>query len=290
MVDLIDLYKTKHNGKSECLFSYEGQGATSKRPVSLAVFLAEPGSGIKFVVPDSKSNGKEDPHCIDIPARAEFVVNTLRNVVLGANGVRLCLVEHILAACALWGADDLVIAVDGLEVPLDDGSSRLFLTLFEESGLPRKIPVCNIDLARPLFVSKGDKQIIALPSEKFSITYMMDWPHPRIGKRWQTWDIGSPISGIAHARTFGRQAEQEMLGLTDGGVSLTEDGFSKPLNFEDEPVRHKLLDLLGDLSLCGVNPLSIKAQFISVKAGHELDVQMALQLQKTLVMVQKIRG
>lgn len=283
MVDLIDLYRSEHDVKSQCLFSYVGRGATSKRSVSVAVFSGEPGTGIKFVVSKGKLNGKEDRELdfIDIPARAEFVVNTMRNVVLGAKGARLCLVEHILAACALWGAHDLVITVDGLEVPLDDGSAHLWLTLFEKSGLTRKIPTCDIVLDSPLFVAKGDKQIMALPSDRFSITYMMDWPHPKIGKRWQTWSSELSVSEIADARTFGRQSEQEMLGLTDGGVSLTEDGFSKPLKFEDEPVRHKLLDLLGDLFLCGINPLSIKAQFISIKGGHELDVQMALLLQKT---------
>jgi UDP-3-O-[3-hydroxymyristoyl] N-acetylglucosamine deacetylase len=203
-------------------------------------------------------------------------------VVLGAKGARLCLVEHILAACALWGVDDLLIIVDGLEIPLDDGSANIWIELFKRSGLPKKTPACKIDLKQPLFVGQREKRIIALPSESFSITYMMDWPHPLIGKRWQTWQGGADVTEIAVARTFARQLEQEMLGLTDGGVSLTESGFSKPLKFEDEPVRHKLLDLLGDLTLCGVNPQTVKAQFISIKAGHELDVKMSLQLQKVL--------
>jgi UDP-3-O-[3-hydroxymyristoyl] N-acetylglucosamine deacetylase len=282
LASLIDLYKSKTEIEPECLFTYVGQGATSKQSISVSAFLGEPGTGIKFVVPNHKTTDKDKTSLIDIPARAEFVVNTLRNVVLGANGVRLCLVEHILAACALWGADDLILVVDGLEVPLDNGSAHIWIELFEKSGLARKTPACSIPLESPLFISKGDKQIIALPSDNFSITYMMDWPHPMIGKRWQTWQNGSAINDIADARTFGRQAEQEMLGLGDGGVSLTNDGFSKPLLFEDEPVRHKLLDLLGDLTLCGVNPLSIKAQFISIKAGHELDVQMAAKLQQAL--------
>ena len=285
-VDLIDLYSNSTQTKSESLFTYVGKGATSKQSISVSTFLAEPGSGIKFVVP--KVIGKDEKCFIDIPARCEFVVNTLRNVVLGASGVRLCLVEHILAACALWGVDDLVIVVDGLEVPLDNGSAHVWIELFEKSGLKRKMPDCHISLASPLFIAKGDRQIIALPSDKFSITYMMDWPHPMIGKRWQTWQSSLAIAEIADARTFGRQAEQEMLGLGDGGVSLTDDGFSKPLLFEDEPVRHKLLDLLGDLTLCGVNPLSIKAQFISIKAGHELDVKMATELRQALVATKTI--
>ena len=82
-----------------------------------------------------------------------------------------------------------------------------------------------------------------VPDVSFSVTYLMDWKHPQIGKRWQTWNLSMPASEIADARTFGSLKEHEMLGLVDDVVSLTSDGFTDKLRFEDEPVRHKLLDL-----------------------------------------------
>ena len=262
---------------SDLLFSFTGTGTTSRRPVEVAVYKARQGSGINFLAAQSHEQGQVPDKTV-VPAHADFVVSTLRNVVLGHEGVRICFVEHILAAAALWGADDLVIEVDGPEIPLGDGSARFWIELFEQSGLKRKVPKPAFDLKAPQVVAKGDRQIIALPSDSFSITYMIDWQHPLIGKRWCAWSAGEPINFIADARTFSSQSEQQMLGLSDDFVSLTADGFSKPLRYEDEPVRHKLLDIFGDLTLCGINPLAIRAQFISIKGGHELDVQMARSL------------
>jgi UDP-3-O-[3-hydroxymyristoyl] N-acetylglucosamine deacetylase len=263
----------------QLLFRYTGKGVTSRQPVEVSAYVAEVGTGINFLLTKPGDNSSPSTsQTIIIPARADFVVNTVRNVVLGADGVRLCFVEHLLAAAALWGADDLLFKVDGPELPLEDGSAQVWIRLFEQSDLVRKLPQASYQLTEPLLVSKQDKQLIALPSDRFSITYLIDWQHPAIGKRWASWSPQEPIADIADARTFGLQSEHDMLGLEGDFVSLTVDGFSKPLRYEDEPIRHKLLDLLGDLSLTGVNPLAIKARFISIKAGHELDVQMARQL------------
>ena len=111
----------------------------------------------------------------------------------------------------------------------------------------------------------------------------MDWQHPAIGKRWCSWTADQSPSDIATARTFGWQKDHQLLGVTDEVVSLKADGFSKPLHFEDEPVRHKLLDLLGDLTLSGINPMAIQAQFISIKGGHELDVELVKRLTTKLM-------
>jgi UDP-3-O-[3-hydroxymyristoyl] N-acetylglucosamine deacetylase len=262
---------------ADLLFSFTGFGTTSRRQIEVAVYNGRQGSGVNFLIAQPDSHGKVTQKAI-VPAHVDFVVNTLRNVVLGKDGVRICFVEHILAAAALWGADDLVIEVNGPEIPLGDGSAGFWIKLFEQSGLKRKTPKPVFSLGAPHVVSKGDRQIIALPSERFSITYLIDWQHPMIGKRWCSWNAEEPVDLIADARTFSSQNEQQILGLDDDFVSLTEDGFSKPLRFEDEPVRHKLLDIFGDLTLCGVNPLAIKAQFISIKGGHELDIQMARSL------------
>jgi UDP-3-O-[3-hydroxymyristoyl] N-acetylglucosamine deacetylase len=260
------------------LFCYRGKGLTSKQDITVEVKYGVPGKGICFFVKNPKNN-----QIVEIPARAEFVVNTLRNVVLGKDGTRLCIVEHFLAAVALWGLQDLSVYVDGPEIPLGDGSANLWIDLLKRSGIPNRTEAMGgIDLPAPIVITKNDRTLMAVPDTCFSVSYLMDWDHPLIGKRWQTWNIAMPPEEISDARTFGSLKDHQALGLVDQVVSMTADGFTHPLRFEDEPVRHKLLDLVGDLALVGVNPLRINARFISIKGGHEMDVQLARKLAEML--------
>jgi UDP-3-O-[3-hydroxymyristoyl] N-acetylglucosamine deacetylase len=264
---------------SDSILTFTGKGMTSRQQVSVDVKAGSPGCGVRFFV----RNPKTADEFVELPARASTVVNTLRNVTLGKDGVRLCIVEHFLAAISLWGLEDLDVTVDGPELPLADGSANFWIDLLQNSSIPRQTDnLVRVDLKEPVSISKGDRSLVAIPDTKFSVTYMMDWDHPAIGKRWQSWDQSMSISDIADARTFGMLNEHQMLGLTEDVVSLTADGFTHPLRFPDEPVRHKLLDLIGDLTLIGINPLRVNARFISIKAGHELDVQLAAKLIDTL--------
>jgi UDP-3-O-[3-hydroxymyristoyl] N-acetylglucosamine deacetylase len=248
------------------------RGLTSKKEINTTVHEAKPGTGIVFVVTNS------DGVAIDIPARSEFVVNTLRNVVLGAKGTRLCIIEHLMAAAAFWGLEDLVVEIDGPECPLGDGSAAIWLDAFKKAGIEKRAVVASVELKQVVTVTKGDRSITAIPDDKFSVSYLMDWNHPAIGKRWHTWTVANAVEDVAIARTFGTLKEHQLLGLEEDVVSLTEDGFTKPLHWDDEPVRHKLLDLVGDLALLGFNPLKLKARFISCKGGHELDVDLVKKL------------
>jgi UDP-3-O-[3-hydroxymyristoyl] N-acetylglucosamine deacetylase len=249
------------------------RGITSRREITVTVERRDAGHGIIFTLPSSDGSGE-----VHFPARTSSVVNTLRNVTLGAEGVRLCIVEHLLCAAAVWGLDDLAVHIDGPEVPLGDGSSKLFIDLFKQAGWERQLVPATRELSAPITCKKGDRVLMAVPDDSFSATYVMDWNHPAIGKCWYTWTPDQPIEAVTDARTFGSLQEHQMLGIADDVVSLTADGFSQPLRFPDEPVRHKVLDLIGDLVLAGVNPLSWKARFISIKGGHELDVELAKKL------------
>jgi UDP-3-O-[3-hydroxymyristoyl] N-acetylglucosamine deacetylase len=251
--------------------TFTGRGLTSRQDVTVEIRKAEPGAGIIFEL-------KRDKNIVAVPARSEYVVNTLRNVVLGRDGIRLCIVEHFLCAASLWGLNDLIVCVDGMEMPLGDGSAGFWLDLFEGAGWQRQPVEASIELKEKIVLTKGDRLLMAVPDQSFSASYMMDWDHPKIGKRWQTWDAERNPREIADARTFGWLKDHQLLGLDKDVVSLTADGFTHPLRYEDEPVRHKLLDLIGDLTLSGVNPLAIKARFVSIKAGHELDVELAKEL------------
>ncbi len=253
-------------------FSVIAKGLTSRQEIKTVIHEAQANTGIVFRVT------KPDGGSVEIPARAQNVVNTLRNVVIGRDGVRLCIIEHFLAAATFWGLEDLLVDIDGPELPLGDGSALIWIDALTNAGIAKREIEARISLAEPVSVGKGDRSVVAIPDEKFSVTYLMDWDHPSIGKRWYTWSPEKPIEDIAIARTFGTLKEHQLLGLADDVVSLTEDGFSKPLHFADEPVRHKLLDLIGDLTLLGFNPFRLKARFISCKAGHELDVELVKKL------------
>lgn len=258
-------------------FSLCGKGITSQQDVTVEVTLLAPGSGIKFSLKAIK-----DSDWTTIPATSQYVVNTMRNVTLGKGSTRLCIVEHFLAAASIWGLSDLICRVSGVEMPLGDGSANLWIALFQQAGIPRQKVACDIELPEPICISKNGRTVLAVPDESFSATYLMDWSHPLIGKRWTNWDPGMDVSEIADARTFGSLKEHQLLGLDKDVVSFTPDGFTHELRFEDEPVRHKLLDFIGDLTLCGINPLRLKARFLSIKAGHELDVVFAEKLRQTL--------
>ncbi len=253
-------------------FDLDGQGLTSKRLIHTTICEAKPLSGITFVV--QKEN--EDP--VSIKAVAGNVVNTLRNVTLGAGGVRLCIVEHLLAAVSLWGLEDLVIYIDGPELPLGDGSADIWIKALKEAKISQRSCPSNVEIKAPTTISKGDRALLVMPDQKFSVTYLMDWNHPLIGKKWQTWNPDLGLEELSVCRTFGSMKEHQLLGLENDVVSMTDDGFSKELHFADEPVRHKLLDLIGDLALIGFNPLRLKGRFISIKAGHEMDVQLVKSL------------
>jgi len=255
------------------LVSYRGKGMTSKQEVLVEVYQAPQGSGITFFCVSG-----ENKDLVAVPAKASSVVNTLRNVVIGAGKTRLCIVEHFMCAVTLWGLDDLYVMVDGPEMPLADGSAQFWIELFQGAGIEKKTVVADIELPEVVSVGKGDRSILAVPADSFSVTYLMDWKHPKIGQVWKSWEPSQDARIVYEARTFGMLKEHEMLGLVDDVVSITDDDFTMPLRSPDEPVRHKLLDLIGDLALVGVNPLRLKARFISTKGGHELDVEMARKL------------
>ena len=276
-VPLPENLQASAKAKSSPLASLHARGLTSGQDIQVDVTAAAPGSGITFSVLSAKTNSY-----VEIKAHASNVVNTLRNVVLGKEGTRLCIVEHFLAAATLWGLDDMLVTVAGPEMPLGDGSGQIWTDLFESSGIARKVTGATIELSEPIILSKQDRTLMALPAAAFSVSYLMDWDHPLIGKRWQSWDSSKDMTEISSARTFGWLKDHQMLGLQDDVVSLTESGFTQPLRFEDEPVRHKLFDLVGDLALAGINPLKFKAKFISIKGGHELDVEMAKRLASVL--------
>jgi UDP-3-O-[3-hydroxymyristoyl] N-acetylglucosamine deacetylase len=264
--------------RSSNTVTYVGRGITSQKDVKVNVSIAPEGSGVVFNVPDRAN----ESNLLPLPATTASVVNTLRNVTLGTGSSRLAIVEHFLAAAGLFGLNDLNVEIHGMEFPLGDGSAKFWLDLFERAGWGKQPVQADLELKDTIVVKRGDRLLMAVPDDKFSINYMIDWDHPLIGRQWRAWSPAEDIRQIADARTFGSRKEHDMLGITGQVVSMTPDGFDEPLRWADEPVRHKLLDLFGDLFLAGVNPMRWKARFISIKGGHEMDVEMAKNLRTLL--------
>ncbi len=259
-----------------------GQGLTSRQPVRVNLYRADKGSGIYFILSPGGFENADTEERLMVKAHADSVISTTRNTALGEGKVRVCFVEHILCALALAGIEDMYIEVLGPELPMGNGSCDLWIELLKESNLLNPIPEPSIELNQPIILKDGQRSLMALPSDRFSVTYLLDMKHPKIGKMWGSWSHGEDMNLVAEARTFGPLIEHQMLGFDKDVVSYTNDDFTMPLKSPDEPVRHKLLDVIGDLMLCGVNPLAIKADFISIRGGHAIDVEMAKRLKEEL--------
>lgn len=264
--------------------TFKGKGLTSRQDVTVTIRESKPGSGVIFLLSEFGNyckNGDVEWPRVSVKAVADNVCSTVRNTALGIDRHRVCYIEHLMCAIALCGLDDLEIQVDGAELPMGNGSSDFWVKLLQDAGMQKTIDN-RIDLKDTVVATSGDKMVMAVPDQKFSASYLLDMNHPLVGRVWGSWTSEEDISEVASARTFGPLQEHKMLGFDKDVVSFTKDGFSEELRFKDEPVRHKILDLIGDMFLCGINPLRINARFISIKGGHSLDVAMAKKLSLAL--------
>lgn len=243
-------------------------------------------------------------HATILPAFVKNVTDTRLSTCLGQDGTSAVhTVEHLMSALEGLGVDNCRIEIEGgNEVPLLDGSAREWVEAIEESGLSIAINSSGVPSARsffvvdaPISVSHGDSFVAAFPSPFTRLTYGIDFPQvPAIGSRWFSWSpTGSSSSykdEVAPARTFGIAEQLEELraaGLIKGGslenalvCSMEKGWLNPPLRFEDEPCRHKLLDLIGDLALCatpGHAGLPV-AHVVAFKASHALHVKFGAAL------------
>ncbi len=259
--------------------SCAGIGLHSGRKVSLSLKPAAAGTGIRF--------RRTDLGGIEIPARATHVGAVAYATQLREGDATVETVEHLLAALAASRIDNAIIELNSREVPIMDGSSAPFIYLVQEAGIkalaePRKY----LKLVRPVTLSKGDKQIALYPADEFKVTYTIGFDHPllRHQSRVMTVTEHSFAEEIAPARTFTFLKEVEMLrqnglalgGSLDNAIVIGDTGvLNSSLRFDDEFVRHKILDLVGDLSLVG-HP--IVAHAVVHRGGHALHTAMASRL------------
>jgi UDP-3-O-[3-hydroxymyristoyl] N-acetylglucosamine deacetylase len=224
-----------------------------------------------------------------IPAAITSVSETTLSTQLSCGQANVRTVEHLLAALAGMGVADAQIEIDGAEVPLMDGSALPWVEAIARSGSifdsAATIPEV-IGIPEPIWVRQGDAFVAAIPASSTRYTYGIEFDLAPIGKQWYTFnpETDNFAQEIAPARTFGLAHQIDALrsaGLIKGGslenalVCDRDRWLNPPLRFSDEPVRHKLLDLIGDLSLLGTIP---QAHYIAYKASHQLHIQLAQRL------------
>ena len=225
------------------------------------------------------------------PLVAHFaaVQSTVLSTELAQGRYRIRTVEHLLAALAGLGITNATIALTGesTELPLLDGSAQDWVVAIDRVGLvPQEDVTAPLLISQPLTVQSGDAFILGIPALETRLTYGIDFPLAAIGQQWQTVLLNPQTfrQEIAPARTFGfrQQIEQaQAAGLIKGGsldnaLVCDEGGWiNPPLRFENEPVRHKLLDLIGDLSLLGRIPIG---HIVAYKASHQLHIEFDRQL------------
>ncbi|MGI9165759.1 MAG: UDP-3-O-acyl-N-acetylglucosamine deacetylase [Pyrinomonadaceae bacterium] len=248
----------------------DGIGLHTGVQVKVRLLPAPPDTGYVF--------RRTDLGGFEIPATVESVAHCGYATTLMRTGVMLSTVEHLLAALRGLGVDNVFIEVDNLEIPILDGSAEVFAEMIERAGIVEQPLARRALLVRErVRFEQGNRRISVEPADSYQIDCLIDFPHPMIGVQRFSLELNDEAFSreIAAARTFGFSAEIEELqrsnlirgGSLDNAIVLTPEGMMNQtgLRFRDEFVRHKILDIIGDLALLGMPILGkVKAE----RSGH----------------------
>lgn len=273
----MDIYQ--HTVKE--IIRVSGIGLHSGQPVRMTIQPAKANSGIRFIL----ENGKERTI---IPAFMNRVTDTTLATTIGENGTFISTTEHLLAALAGVGIDNAVINVDGNEIPIMDGSAAPFVHVLNRVGRREQRAGRRVlRLLREVVYREAETEIRILPHDRLKITCEIDFPHPAVRRQSYSVEL-SPrrfMKEIAPARTFGFAHEVEALrerglalgGSLDNAVVIDRQGVvnREGLRYSDEFVRHKILDLVGDLALLGC---PIAGHVIARRAGHRHHVGLLREI------------
>lgn len=261
--------------------SLDGIGLHSGDPAKMTVSPAGADTGVLFRASDGTL----------IPANTDHVVDSNSATTVGAFGVRVRTVEHLMAAAAALGIDNMIVDIDGPEVPAADGSAKPFVDLLRSGGrVTVPVPRRPIVLSAPIRVGSESRWLEVLPADSLRISYTLDNSHPIIGLQVGTYGITEETFAheLAAARTYGFLRDVPAMrrnGLARGGslenavVVGKRSVLNDSLRYPDEFVRHKVLDLVGDLFLLG-RPL--RAHVVGRNAGHALNYQLVAAIQKAV--------
>jgi UDP-3-O-[3-hydroxymyristoyl] N-acetylglucosamine deacetylase len=259
---------------------FTGVGLHSGAPVTMRLLPAPAGSGIVF--------RRTDLDNFEIPANGRNVAKVSYATSLMRQGVLISTTEHLLSACIGMGVDNVIVELDNLELPILDGSALPYVEAFLRVGIrTQRRRRETIRVLRPVEVREGNKFIGVYPGAGYRVSYAIEFPAP-IGRQKTCVDLATETYGseIAAARTFGYKADEQKLrdmGLIRGAgpenaIILGAKGpINGPLRFADEYVRHKVLDLIGDLALAGRR---IEGHVVAQRAGHAMHTALVSRLLK----------
>ncbi|HSA07129.1 MAG TPA: UDP-3-O-acyl-N-acetylglucosamine deacetylase [Candidatus Gastranaerophilales bacterium] len=251
-----------------------GKGLMSGLNCNVNIFPSKDG-GIKFYVA-----GAKEP----VVVCSQNVVSTNNCVVIGNNeNSKVILIEHFMSACAFAGIENLDVCIDSPELPILDGSAFEWHNLFIEAGADLNFVIKETYFDKAVGLSDNKSDITLIPAEDFKLIYCVNFDHPELKNRWVSFDLTQDKKQILEARTFGylkdlekfRQAGMALGVTAENAIGLAEKGYTTQLRSEFEPIKHKILDLIGDLYLSGLNPLGFKAHIIAKDAGHKMHTEFA---------------
>jgi UDP-3-O-[3-hydroxymyristoyl] N-acetylglucosamine deacetylase len=256
-----------------------GVGLHSGAPVHLRILPAASGSGIVF--------RRTDLDDFEIEATGRNLARVSYATSLMKKGVLISTTEHLLSAFIGTGIDNAIVELDNLELPILDGSARPFVEMIQRAGIRKqRRPRTYMRVRRELELREGNKFIAIYPADTYSVSYTIDFPHRLIGRETLRVELsnGNFLREIASARTFGFLHEADAMrqqGLIRGAsienaIVLTREGLmNPPLRYPDEFVRHKVLDLIGDLALVGKQ---ILGNIVADRAGHAMHTALVSRL------------
>ena len=260
--------------------AYTGIGLHSGREVHMELRPAAAGTGIVFVRTDL--DGEPRVH-----ATADHVTSTLRATTIEEDGVKFFTIEHLMSALHALRIDNCEVRLDSEEPPVADGASLAFFDLIEQAGIaeldaPREEIV--IDRVYRIDDDKNERFVMVVPYDGFRVSFTSVNPHKLIGIQYENFDVTPETykKEIAPARTIAYEkeiAQLRAMGLGLGGsienvIVYNDEGWLNPLHFEDELVRHKIVDVIGDLRLAGI----IRGHVIAAASGHALNTALAKQI------------
>jgi len=258
--------------------TYTGIGLHSGLEVCITMKPAPVDTGIVFIRVDLEGRPQ-------IAAASENVTSTIRATTIGNEEVKVFTIEHLLSALHALCIDNCFIEINAEEPPVADGSSLIFFELIQSVGIEVQTKLREeIIIDKVYRIDDGERFIMILPYDGFRVSFTSLNPHRLIGIQYGDYDIEQETyyKEVAPARTIAYEAEIEALkkmGLGLGGtfenvIVYNDEGWLNKLRFEDELVRHKILDVVGDLRLAGI----VRGHVIAVKSGHELNVQLAKKI------------
>lgn len=226
-------------------------------------------------------------------ANVDNVLATDHCVVLGDKKSKAMLTEHLTAALAFCGIDSVDICMSEEEVPILDGSSKVWVDEFKKAGIDKPLfyKEPEYTVKEPVYYLNGKTSLIILPDKELFMSYAVNYDHPKETRRFVNYNPKNQQE-IIEARTFGFYRDLrkfQMLGFAQGASVdntlgfMDDGGYSSELRSDCEPVKHKMLDMVGDLYLTGINPLNLKCQILAKEAGHAVHIKVAKILRDKIV-------